>query len=53
MVPNMLNSKQTQPVDHFSLKDHFNPLYIDRYMVNGVDGINKEVLAGYVDDTIV
>ena len=27
--------------------------YIDRYMVNGVDGMNKEVLGGCVDNKIV
>ena len=40
MVPTMENSKQKIPLDHFSTKYHFNPPYIDRDMVNGMDGVN-------------
>ena len=53
MVTTMANSKQARPVDKFSSKYHFNPLYIDRYMVNGMDGMDIEVVGVCVDETIV
>ena len=39
-VLTMKHSKQKGPVDNFSTKDNFNPPYIDRDIVNGVDGMN-------------
>ena len=53
MVPTMVNPKQKRPVDNFSPKYHFNPSFIDRDMVNGMDGRNIQVLGGCVDETIV
>ena len=52
MISKMANSKQKRPLDKFSKKGHLNPPDIDRDIVNGVNGINKEVLRGYVDETI-
>ena len=55
MVPTIENLKHARPVDKFSSKDHFNPLYVDRdiLVVNGVDRINIEVLGVCVYETIV
>ena len=53
IVPTMTDSKQKRPVYNFSTKDHFNLPYINRYMVNSVDGINTEVLVGCVYESIV
>ena len=53
MVTNMANSKHKWLVYNFSTKYHFNPPYIDIDMVNGVDGMNIEVLGGCLDETIV
>ena len=53
MFTTMAKSKQARPVDKASTKYYFNPLYIDRYMVNGVYIMNIEVLGGCVDETIV
>ena len=52
MISKMANSKQKRPLDKFSTKGHLNPPDIDRDMGNVVDGINIEVLRGYVDETI-
>ena len=53
MLPTMENYKQKRVVDNFSTKYHFNPPYIDRYMVNGVYSMIFEVIGGCVDETIV
>ena len=53
MVTTMVNSKQARPVDKGSTKDHFNPLYIYRYMVNGIYGMNIDLLGLCVYETIV
>ena len=53
MAPTTENPKKKRKVNKISTKEYFNPPYIDRYMVNGVDGMNWEVIGVSVDDTIV
>ena len=53
MVTTMTSEKRAYPVDNFSPKYHLNLPYIDKDIVNGVDGMNIEVLGGCVYETIV